>query len=816
MSFVSIDLVALLAIALAGGVRMGPHDPAARLAELGTRIERAPTDLALRVERARLALELDDLRLARADVDVALRREPMHPVAVRLLAFVEQRGGNLVAALQACRRAEALGVVDAGVLRLRGHVLASLARPAEAAAAFAAAWAAARAHAPEHALELAQALVATGDDAAALAVLERGLAELGPVVSLVDAAVAIDVRNGRPEEAVRRYDALRPFVQREDFLVLRCAAVWRAVGRTDLAAAATAGRALPAVGALLGPVAPASAPGPRPTPTVLVPTGADWRYLDTGVAPAANWTTDMFDDSGWNSGPAQLGYGDGDEATVIASGAPGAAPLVSWFRHQFVWQQPMFATARVRVLCDDGAVVFVNGVEVGRWNVHNGPTGAWSPGSVAVSGPAEQQWHVFPFDPALLVDGRNQIAVTVHQVSPSSSDVSFDCEVLAGDGPIEVVRGPYLQNGTPSGGVVRWRTDQPCATQLWLGASGGGLQSVFYDATPRTEHAASVAGLPAETTFAYAIGDASGPFAAVAPGSLRTLPPIGAVRPMRVWALGDAGFATSSQHQVRDAFIAWNGATPVDAILMLGDNAYFAGTDREYQNGVFDVYGASLRGTFAWSALGNHDASSANTAVGTGPYYDAFTLPRAGEAGGLPSGTEAYYSFDRGHVHFVCLDSMDSDRSATGAMLTWLAADLAATQARWVVAFFHHPPYSAGSHTSDVLADSGGRMTDMRQVALPVLEAGGVDLVLCGHSHSYERSFLLDGHYGASATLLPTMVLDSGDGRDGGDGYYGKRTAGKASHEGAVYVVAGSAGLAGGGALNHAAMRVGLNQLGSF
>ncbi|HEX5050512.1 MAG TPA: metallophosphoesterase, partial [Planctomycetota bacterium] len=205
-----------------------------------------------------------------------------------------------------------------------------------------------------------------------------------------------------------------------------------------------------------------------------------------------------------------------------------------------------------------------------------------------------------------------------------------------------------------------------------------------------------------------------------------------------------------------------------------------------------------------------------SSATQHGVYYDVFDLPANGEAGGLPSGTEAYYSFDRGHVHFVCLDSMDSDRSATGAMMTWLQADLASTTARWIVAFFHHPPYTFGSHDSDDPTDSGGRLFDMREIALPMLEAGGVDLVLSGHSHSYERSFLLDGHYGTSSTLLPANVLDQGDGREPGDGYYAKPSTGPAPHEGAVYVVAGSAGQHSGGALNHPAMFVSLDHLGSF
>ena len=104
----------------------------------------------------------------------------------------------------------------------------------------------------------------------------------------------------------------------------------------------------------------------------------------------------------------------------------------------------------------------------------------------------------------------------------------------------------------------------------------------------------------------------------------------------------------------------------------------------------------------------------------------------------------------------------------------------------------------------------------MRQNALPILEAAGVDLVLAGHSHSYERSYLIDGHYGTSGTFNPaTHQLDGGDGRTDGNGAYEKPTAGLAPNEGAVYVTAGSSGKISGGSLNHPAMFLSLNALGS-
>jgi hypothetical protein len=219
-----------------------------------------------------------------------------------------------------------------------------------------------------------------------------------------------------------------------------------------------------------------------------------------------------------------------------------------------------------------------------------------------------------------------------------------------------------------------------------------------------------------------------------------------------------------------------------------------------------------LRKSVLWPTLGNHDGNTADSATQSGPYYDIFTLPRSGEAGGLASGTEAYYSFDYGNVHLICLESYETDRSPNGAMMTWLAEDLGATLQPWVIAFWHHPPYSKGSHNSDTEIE----LIEMRQGALPLLEDHGVDLVLAGHSHSYERSFLIDGHYGASTTFSESMRLDGGDGRADGTGPYLKPTAGAAPHEGAVYVVAGSSGQTSGGSLDHPAMYVSLNVLGSM
>ncbi|MGI9244197.1 MAG: cadherin-like domain-containing protein, partial [Verrucomicrobiales bacterium] len=210
--------------------------------------------------------------------------------------------------------------------------------------------------------------------------------------------------------------------------------------------------------------------------------------------------------------------------------------------------------------------------------------------------------------------------------------------------------------------------------------------------------------------------------------------------------------------------------------------------------------------------LGNHDAISADSSTQSGVYYYIFTMPTAAEAGGFASGTEAYYSFDYANIHFVCLDSHATDRSPSGAMATWLKNDLALTSQEFLIAFWHHPPYSRGSHNSDNTGED--RMREMRQVFVPIMEDYGVDLVLAGHSHIYERSMLIDGHTGYSDTFDPvTMALDDGDGDPGGtDGAYQKIPN---PNQGAIYTVAGSSGKLGSAATPHPIMIRHLLELGS-
>lgn len=372
-----------------------------------------------------------------------------------------------------------------------------------------------------------------------------------------------------------------------------------------------------------------------------------------------------------------------------------------------------------------------------------------------------------------------------------------------------ITRTPYLQNGSTTAFSVRWRTDLATDSVVRYGTTADNLNLTATNATVTTEHEVRLTGLSPNTTYFYSVGYGT---TTLASGSdyFAVTAPTGA-KPTRIWVLGDACTGSTGQAAVRDAYYNFTGTRHTDLWLMLGDNAYSSGLDSEYQSKLFAMYPTMLRKSVLWLTLGNHDGVSADSATQTGPYYNNFTLPKQGEAGGVASGTEAYYSFDYGNIHFVCLESNETNRSATGAMATWLANDLQNNTKDWLIAFFHHPPYTKGSHNSDTET----ALIEMRQNFGPILEQHGVDLVLCGHSHSYERSKFLDGHYGTSTTFdSATMVVQPGGGQSPTP--YTKPALGPVSHAGAVYAVPGSSGQTSGGTLNHPAMYVSLNVLGSM
>jgi acid phosphatase type 7 len=352
-----------------------------------------------------------------------------------------------------------------------------------------------------------------------------------------------------------------------------------------------------------------------------------------------------------------------------------------------------------------------------------------------------------------------------------------------------ITRGPFLQVPSPTSILVRWRSAEPSESCVFYGTNPSSLNLSCGNTSMTTEHQVALSNLQVQTTYFYAVGDQTMSRVGTPDYHFTTAPITGSDKPVRIWFVSDYGYYEDQEIPVRDSmfnFVA--GSRPADVWLTGGDNDQHDGSDANDQIAIFESYSNLLCTTPIWPSLGNHDIITPST-PGPCPFYDNFTLPTNGESGGVPSGSELYFSFDYGNVHFISLNSIYPELSASTntAMLQWLCQDLAATRQRWKIAFWHAPPYTKGSHDSDNPDDISGYMMQMRENALPILESYGVDLVLNGHSHVYERSYFLNGHYGYSWELNATNIMDGGDGREGedGDGAYQKR-----GKRGAVYVVA--------------------------
>lgn len=406
----------------------------------------------------------------------------------------------------------------------------------------------------------------------------------------------------------------------------------------------------------------------------------------------------------------------------------------------------------------------------------------------------------------LLPDTTYYFEVRTHR---GNSVVSETGSFRSGKDPaaVSLTRQPYLQSVSHDRVTLCWRTSRSGNSVVRYGRLPWILDRQVTLPGARTNHAVTIKSLPPGQRWYYQVetrnssgreGRSDGSFEHY----FETSPAPGSSSPTRIWVIGDSGTANDDVRDVYNAFRAYNGSSHTDLMLMLGDNAYGDGTSDQYQVAVFDRFSELLRNTPMWSTLGNHDVRS----LGGAPYFQQFVFPRNGECGGVASGTEAYYSFDRGNIHFICLDSQTSgnydDTLGGSGMMDWLQADLEATTADWIIAYFHHGPYTKGSHDSDV----EDHHIIMRNNAVSLLERYGVDLILSGHSHAYERSRLINRHYGASSTYHPQLhAVDAGngsevgrigtDGRfvaDGGDGAYVKPLA--RGNAGQVSTIVGSSG----------------------
>lgn len=184
---------------------------------------------------------------------------------------------------------------------------------------------------------------------------------------------------------------------------------------------------------------------------VLVSFGSEWAYHDSGSSPGDDWETRGFDDASWSRGLAELGYGDGDESTVVTTN------LISYrFRHTFEVQDvSRFSALNLALRYDDAVVVYLNGTEIYRTSLMPREFDRFTVATdhVVVDNTVDEV--TLESAASLLENGENVIAAQVHNSSQTSSDASFD---LALTGVIRSNEGP---GALPAGSTNSTSDDSP-------------------------------------------------------------------------------------------------------------------------------------------------------------------------------------------------------------------------------------------------------------------------------------------------------------------------------------------------------------------
>jgi hypothetical protein len=454
-----------------------------------------------------------------------------------------------------------------------------------------------------------------------------------------------------------------------------------------------------------------------------------WLYDDSGVDPGAAWMDPGFDDGGWSQGMAELGFGEGDEGTELNN----HGGYSYYARHTFeISDASDIVAGTLDLVYDDGAVVYINGIEVDRFDLPAGPithtTGATSP-----TGPEREVSGQY-VDPALLVNGENVLAIGVHQYDPASSDVSLDAELC-----FDVDRGPYLLGVDADSVTVMWGSCVDGDSTVEYGPTPA-YGSSEVDATATTLHRIELTGLASDSLVHYRVS--SGGVVGV-DHVFRTAPAAGT-------DFSFAYYADTREGTAIHAEIAALIAAEIPSLVIHGGDMVNNGPSwSQWGEYFFDPADPLLPDAPLFPLPGNHEGPFDPPLTW---YDDLFPPDVAGEL---------YYSFGWGDVRFIVADTNDPDLVGvdpeSSAQYLWLESELASAVEPILIVAQHHPAYSSGWHGDDAA------VLTIQQSLLPLYEQYGVDALLCAHEHFYERSFDGSIHQltvgGGGAALAPYTPL---------------------------------------------------------
>ncbi|MBL9173401.1 MAG: metallophosphoesterase [Verrucomicrobiales bacterium] len=462
----------------------------------------------------------------------------------------------------------------------------------------------------------------------------------------------------------------------------------------------------------------------------LVGVGDRWKYQPAVFPVSDTWNQTEFDDHEWRDGESGFGTSTWGENTLFGDLLRGEGAI--FFRKSFRVEEPA-AIRSLTLRCDwqGGFVAYLNGIEIVRRNLPGfpgTPVSPETPASVRYAGWAEDI-PISGFQP-LLRRGTNVLAIQAHPHEVGWLDVVLVPELLA-----NFTRGPYLQNVQQDRATVLWKTPTPQGGRVEYGPDGSLDMSVAVP-SPLATQSVELSGLRPGHRYSYRVR--TGPAAAEATSpvySFQTLPSGG---DLEFAVFGDSGAGSAAQFQVARQI----SKSRPGLVLHLGDVVYPSFVSGRADTRCLSVYRDLFRTTPFFATWGNHDLYA-----GPEPFLDVFRQPTNSTplADHLAEGTrpEFYYSFDAGDAHFSVLFWPYSNQYFMRegcAQLRWLEADLAASPKPWKFLMVHHPVNTSGVHRFDDY--NHNQVFDRLEVAerlLPVASRYGVQMIVSGHDHNFER-----------------------------------------------------------------------------
>lgn len=168
--------------------------------------------------------------------------------------------------------------------------------------------------------------------------------------------------------------------------------------------------------------------------TEIIPKESTWSYLDKGTNQGTSWKETSFDDSGWSNGAAPLGYTISSVKTKVSYGTNSSSKYITtYFRKHFTVNTPLtdMMSLKVNLLCDDGAVIYLNGKKVLTTNMPVSDVNYKTLALYACGGLAQTSYVTFDIPVSYLQEGENTFAAEVHQAAASSTDLIFDLQLVS-------------------------------------------------------------------------------------------------------------------------------------------------------------------------------------------------------------------------------------------------------------------------------------------------------------------------------------------------------------------------------------------------